>query len=87
VAFHRLEATSGGGLVQMKSALTALQAYSEQSSLSIRGSPPSLRSTPPPAIASRSAASAKRPLIVCYRLQEVHRCERGELARGARSAH
>jgi hypothetical protein len=37
VAFYTLEATSGGGLVQMKSPLTAVQAYSRTIELKRQG--------------------------------------------------
>jgi hypothetical protein len=37
VAFYTLEATSGGGLVQMKSPLTAMQAYSRTIELKSQG--------------------------------------------------
>jgi hypothetical protein len=37
VAFYTLEATSGGGLVQMKSPLTAVQAYSRTIELQRQG--------------------------------------------------
>ena len=37
MAFYTLEATSGGGLVQMKSPLTAVQAYSRTIELKRQG--------------------------------------------------
>jgi hypothetical protein len=37
VAFYTLEATSGGGLVQMKSPLTAVQAYGRTVELKRQG--------------------------------------------------
>jgi hypothetical protein len=37
VAFYTLEATSGGGLVHMKSPLTAMQAYSRTIELKSQG--------------------------------------------------